>query len=170
MVQNIAQRLEEIGFVFNPYDACVANRTVEGSQHTIKFHVDDMWSSHKHRSVNIKFKKWLNEKYGKYGEVTADHSKYFNYLGVNYDLREKGVLKVDMIDYMKDMVNECPMDLTNASEKHSTTPKLFAESTGKKLDAERHATFRAVVGKGIFAWKRARPDIHTAIAGLSDKQ
>ena len=92
--KTLRKDLEEIGFVFNPYDACVANRTVEGTQHTIKFHVDDMWSSHKHRSVNIKFKKWLNEKYGKYGEVTADHSRYFNYLGVNYDLREKGVLTV----------------------------------------------------------------------------
>ena len=38
--------LEEIGFVFNPYDACVANRDISGKQQTIRFHVDDLWSSH----------------------------------------------------------------------------------------------------------------------------
>ena len=34
--------LESIGFRFNPYDACVANRIVRGEQHTIRFHVDDI--------------------------------------------------------------------------------------------------------------------------------
>jgi hypothetical protein len=34
--------LEDIGFNFNPYDPCVANRKVQGSQQTILFHVDDL--------------------------------------------------------------------------------------------------------------------------------
>jgi hypothetical protein len=29
--------LEKIGFVSNPYDPCVANRTIDGKQHTIHF-------------------------------------------------------------------------------------------------------------------------------------
>ena len=29
--------LESIGFVFNPYDPCVANRTIKGKQQTIRF-------------------------------------------------------------------------------------------------------------------------------------
>jgi hypothetical protein len=32
--------LKDIGFVFNPYDPCVANKKVQGSQQTIVFHVD----------------------------------------------------------------------------------------------------------------------------------
>ena len=32
--------LESIRFVFNPYDACIANRMINGKQQTIKFHVD----------------------------------------------------------------------------------------------------------------------------------
>jgi len=38
--------LEEIGFVFNPYDPCIANRMEAGGQHTVRFHVDDLLSSH----------------------------------------------------------------------------------------------------------------------------
>ena len=36
------QELEKEGFEFNPYDPCVGNRTKNGSQHTIRFHVDDV--------------------------------------------------------------------------------------------------------------------------------
>ena len=38
--------LGSIGFKLNPYDECVANRNVRGKQHTIRFHVDDVLSSH----------------------------------------------------------------------------------------------------------------------------
>ena len=48
--------LEGIGFKFNPYDPCIANRSVKGKQHTIRFHVDDIMSSHIDPSVNDEFK------------------------------------------------------------------------------------------------------------------
>jgi hypothetical protein len=54
--------LEDIGFIFNPYDPCVASRKVQGSQQTILFHVDDLKSSHKAKAVNDQFEKWLNSK------------------------------------------------------------------------------------------------------------
>ena len=38
--------LENIGFKFNDYDPCIANRMVNGNQHTVRFHVDDLLSSH----------------------------------------------------------------------------------------------------------------------------
>jgi hypothetical protein len=34
--------IESIGFEVNPYDICVANRTVKGKQHTVTWHVDDV--------------------------------------------------------------------------------------------------------------------------------
>ena len=63
--------LESIGFVFNPYNACIVNQMVNGKQQTIKFHLDDLLSSHQQREVNDEFLKWLNKKYGHHGEVTA---------------------------------------------------------------------------------------------------
>ena len=53
--------LESIGFVFNPYDACIANRMINGKQQTIKFHMDNLLSSHQQREVNDEFLKWLNK-------------------------------------------------------------------------------------------------------------
>ena len=92
--------LEKKQFVFNPYDPCVANRQRHGSQHTIRFHVDDLMSSHVNRKVNDIFLKWLNKKYGKYGAVKATRGKVHNYLGMTFDYSEKGKVKIDMVDYM----------------------------------------------------------------------
>ena len=62
--------LEE-GFKFNPYDPCIMNWTRKGSQHMIRFHMDDLKSSHKNPKVNDKFEKWLQTKYGELGKVKA---------------------------------------------------------------------------------------------------
>ena len=55
--------LEGIGFIFNNYDPCVCNRMVDGTQHTVRFHVDDLMSSHVDPKVNDDFWEWLNEKW-----------------------------------------------------------------------------------------------------------
>ena len=65
------KRLEEIGFKFNDYDACVANRTVKGRQHTIRYHVDDLLSSHEQKEVNDDFLTWLQSIFGKHKPVTS---------------------------------------------------------------------------------------------------
>jgi hypothetical protein len=44
--------LEDNGFIFNLYDPCVANKKLQGLQQTIVFHVDNLKSSHKLKSVN----------------------------------------------------------------------------------------------------------------------
>ena len=38
--------LEEMDFEINPYDPCVANKVINGSQMTVVWHVDDLKASH----------------------------------------------------------------------------------------------------------------------------
>lgn len=47
--------LESHGCEFNPCDPCVTSRMAKEKQHTIRFHVDDMMSSHRDKEVNTKF-------------------------------------------------------------------------------------------------------------------
>ena len=61
--------MEKQDFVFNPYDPCIANRTKNGKQHTICFHVDDLKSSHAQAKVNDEFASYLIKKYGEIGKV-----------------------------------------------------------------------------------------------------
>jgi hypothetical protein len=91
--------LEDIGFVFNLYGPCVANKKVQGLQQMIVFHVDNLKLSHKLKSVNDKFEKWLNSMYGKHGKVTPTCGRIHNNLGMELDYRKQGELKINMTKY-----------------------------------------------------------------------
>ena len=62
--KKLRRDLEGIGFIVNPYDPCVANRSVYDGQHTVTWHVDDLKSSHKDAKVNDEFTQWLEKTYG----------------------------------------------------------------------------------------------------------
>jgi hypothetical protein len=67
--------LEKIGFKFNPYNPCVANRSLSNLQHMVRFHMDNIKSSHLHPKVNDEFEVWLNQKYGKHAPVKCVRGK-----------------------------------------------------------------------------------------------
>ena len=159
--------LEDIGFEFNPYDPCVANRMVRGKQHTVRYHVDDLMSSHVDSRVNDHFDVWLNKKYGKHGKVKCIRGPKHDYLGMTFDFSEPGKVKINMSDYMKSMVEEFSEKLEPKDIAASPAPEdLFAEGSGPELPKHLAEEYHTMVAKGLFACKRARPDIHTAIASM----
>jgi Reverse transcriptase (RNA-dependent DNA polymerase) len=167
--KKLRKDLEGIGFKINPYDPCVANRMINGKQHTLTWHVDDLKSSHVDSKVNDEFHKWLEKTYGDpKAQVKAVRGKLHDYLAMNLHFEEKGKLKVDMVDYIKSMVKEFPEELGKA-----TCPwneNLFkVDPKSPKLSKEKKELFHTFVAKGLFASKRARPDIQPAIAFLSTR-
>ena len=166
--QRFREDLESHGFEFNPYDPCVANKKVKGSQQTIRFHVDDLMSSHRKKSVNDDFLKWLNKKYGNHGEVKATRGKTHDYLGMVFDFNQKGKVTVDMTEYVQAMVDEV-RDEVKEDDKAPTpsTEDLFhVKEDSPPLSKQQSERFHTLVAKGLFACKRARPDINTTITGL----
>ena len=77
--------LIEIGFKFNPYDPCVANRIEKGHQQTARFHVDDLKSSSKDMRIHDEFAGWLEKKYGAVSPVKVNRGKVHDYLGMTFD-------------------------------------------------------------------------------------
>ena len=157
--------LEGIGFVFNPYDPCVANRMVNKEQHTIRFHVDDIMSSHMDSKVNDEFLQWLNEIHGKHGEVKSTRGKMHDYLGMTFEFTDDGKVKLSMIDYVNDMVDTFPQKIS-ATASTPAKNELFLKNDENPLSKEEHETYHTFVAKGLFLCKRARPDVHTTIAAL----
>jgi hypothetical protein len=161
--KTVRKDLEDIGFIFNPYDPCVANTKVQGLQQTFIFHVDDLKSSHKMKLVNDQFEKWLNSKYGNHGKVTATRGKVHNYLGMELDYWKRGELKINMTKYVENMLNNFPVQLGKKdAAKTPAANSLFNLGTGAKLDTKRSEIFHTFVAKGLFLCKRARPDIQQA--------
>jgi hypothetical protein len=86
---------------------------------------------------------------------------------MTFDFTSPGKVKVDMTDYVAGMLEDFPVKFKPTEV--ATTPAaedLFAEGTSEKLNKEQAELFHTFVAKGLFACKRARPDIHTAIALL----
>ena len=159
--------LETQDFIFNPYDPCVANRIVDGHKKTIIFHVDDVMSSHIKPQVNDDFEIWLNKMYGEYGEVKTTRGDVYEYLGMKFIFdRKKGEVKVDMNDYIGNMIEEFPIKFDKTKRDKPITlasTGLFEEDTSKKLGEKDRETFHKFTAKGLFASKRARQDIAPAI-------
>jgi hypothetical protein len=161
--------IESIGFVVNPYDPCVANRIVNGKQHTVTWHVDDLKSSHVDPKVNNEFLEWLQKKYGQLCEVKAKRGDRHDYLAMTLDYSTPGVVKVDMTEYVKSMVEEFPKEL-DGKAKFPWTEKLFkVDEKSKKLSTEQAKTFHTFVMKGMFVGKRGRQDIQPGIAYLTTR-
>jgi hypothetical protein len=136
-------------------------------QQTIVFHVDNLKLSHKSKSVNDKFKKWLNSMYGKHGKVTATRGRIHDYLGMELDYRKQGELKINMTTYVENMLNDFPVKLGKKDvAKTPARDNLFNLGTGAKLDTNRSEIFHTFVAKGLFLCERARPDIQQAILVL----
>jgi len=168
--QKFREDLESIGFKFNIYDPCVANRMINNKQHTIRFHVDDILSSHVDSEVNDGFLQWLNKMYGSVKEVSAKRGDVHKYLGMIIDFRSKGKVKFRMDDYVVDMLNEFPSKV--GSKDTASTPAssgLFDDKNSKLLDHRKKEQFHTFVAKCLFLSKRARPDIQLTVAVLSTR-
>ena len=126
--------MEKIGCKINPYDPCVANKTINGKQHTISWHVDDLKSSHVDSKVNDDFHVWLQKEYGAIKEVTTTRGKVHEYLGMRLDYSIPGQVKIDMTDYVKNMIEEFPLDLSG-DKSTPATGRLFDTSKGKPVNA-----------------------------------
>ena len=102
---NFYSDIEDIGFEFNPYRPCVANQIVNKKHHTIRFHIDNLMSSHIDSEVNAFLLKWTNNIYGTYGEVQETHNKVHKYLAMTINFSDTGKVKFDMVDYIGNMID-----------------------------------------------------------------
>ena len=92
--------LTKHGFQINPYNACVANKTINGHQCTLAWHVDDIKASHKDPKVIDWIIETLQEEYGNEAPLTISCGKVHSYLEMQLDFRKPGKLIVDMSDYI----------------------------------------------------------------------
>ena len=163
--------IEKIGFVVNPYDICVANRMVNGKQHTITWHVDDVKSSHVDPKVNDEFHEWCEKMYGsdETGHVKVVRGKTHDYLAMVLDYSQEDKLRIDMRYYVKDMLEKFPEDV-EAIKKAPWSDKLFkVDEKSNILEDSRKAIFHTFVMKAMFLCKRGRPDIGIAICFLASR-
>ena len=103
--QKFCKDLESIDFVFNEFDPCVVNRIRDGNHHPIRYHVDDVISSHLNSKVNDEFAAWANKVYGKLKKVEVHCGRIHDYLGMCLNFQqEKGKVHISQCDHVADLI------------------------------------------------------------------
>ena len=162
--------LEEMGFEVNPYDPCVANKTIEGAQCTVVWHVDDLKISHRDESVVDEVIEELSAVYD--GKCKVHRGGVHDYLGMDLDFESKpGVLIMSMIKYLQKIIEEWPEQLTS-TKVTPASDHLFTvrpDDEREALPEEMAHQFHRTVAQLLFLCMRARPDIQTAISFLTTR-
>ena len=99
-----------MGFVINPYDPCVANKMVNGTQMTIRWHVDDLMISHVSQDKIMKVVQGIKDIYGE--NLAETVGTVHNYLGMTFDYSFTREVRVNMWDYLGKVIKEFPEEIT----------------------------------------------------------
>ena len=133
--------MKSAGFELNPYDLCVANKIVNGSQMTVCWHVDDLKVSQIDPNEITKFGEWLSETYGV--SVATHRGKVHDYLGMIFDFSSKGKVMIHMIEYIKTIIDDFPEEII-ATKTSPAADHLFTvkdESLATPLQEEQAMAF-----------------------------
>ena len=120
--------LREMGFDINPYDPCVANKTINGTQMTIRWHVDDLMISHLSQD---KIMKVVQERKDIYGEnLTATVGTVHDYLGMMFDYSFSREVRINMWDYLGRVIKNSPRRLPERARRRQVITFSRCARTG----------------------------------------
>jgi hypothetical protein len=108
----------------------------------------------------------MESEFGKEAPLTKTRGDLHEYLGMTIDYSEKGKVKFTMIDYIKGMLEELPVDMDGTAPNPATSHLFEVNESATKLPNAMSDLFHHNTAKLLFLCKRARPDIQTAVAFL----
>lgn len=159
--------LTAMGFVLNPYDPCVANKIVDGSQLTVSWHVDDLTLSSVNEPALMDVIQRLKEIYGT--NLTANVGPIHDYLGMTFDYSTPGQVEISMDKYIANIINTFPEPITDVSATPATDKLFVVRENDRPLPEHQATMFHHVVARLLFASTRVRRDIQTTVAFLTTR-
>jgi hypothetical protein len=73
-----------------PYNYCIVNKVLNGSQCTIVWYVDDLKISHRSKIVVSQIMEPMKDEFGKDMDLTIAQGEVHDYLGIRIDFSKKG--------------------------------------------------------------------------------
>jgi hypothetical protein len=155
--------LQDMGYELNPYDACVANKMVDGKQCTICWYVDDNKISHVDDKVVTDVIDKIETRFGK---MTVTRGKEHVFLGMHIKFHDDGTVSIKMKDYIKEAIADFGEDITRSAATPATRKLFEIDETSEVLSVGDSEIFHSVTAKLLYVSKRSRLDIQLAIAFL----
>jgi hypothetical protein len=136
-----------MGFELNPYDACVANKLINGSQCTVLWYVDDNKISHKDPDVVSDVINRIEERFGK---MTVTRGRNHLFLGMRFLYNEDGTISVSMRTYLEESIQESNLDVVKTAATPARKDLFDIDVESEKLDKCESETFHSVVAKLLY--------------------
>ena len=162
-----SRTLEKEGFKINPYDRCVANKTINGKQCTIVWYVDDNKVSHEDPVVVSNIIKLMNEHFG---ELTVTRGNKHRFLGMNITLSKNKSIEIEMREQVQKVIDmftladgrEVNDIVTSPAQRHLRD----VSPDGYPLTNEMSESFHSIVATLLWIMKWSRPDLETVVVFL----
>ena len=161
-----AKTLVDMGFILNPYDRCVANKTVNGSQLTVAWYVDDCKVSHADPEVVTDF---IDSLKPHFGELTTSRGRKHTFLGINFEMTENGYVELEMKEQQKEAIQSFGEDVSGVAVSPARYHLFNVRDNATPLSEEKADIFHSVVAKMLYIMKRVRPDLEPTVAFLSTR-
>ena len=159
--------LKSLGFVLNPYDPCVANAMIDGSQCTVAWYVDDNKISHVDTSVVDRI---IDAIEADFGEMTKTRGDMHSFLGMDiaFDRDDKSV-SIGMKSYLKEAIAESQLGICRSAATPATKTLFEIDPNSQPLVEAEARIFHSVVSKLLYVSLRGRPDLLVAISFLTTR-
>jgi hypothetical protein len=142
--------LQELGFTLNPYDNCVANKTIDGTQCSVLWHVDDLQILHVNQAVLEDLVGMLNKQYGKLDPLIVTRGDIHDYLGMTLDYSTPGRVTIRMGNYVRDLLEEAPEDMGGTAATPAADHLFTVSENPTYLDDAESELFHHTTAKLLF--------------------
>jgi hypothetical protein len=158
--------LKTMGFKVNPYDPCVANCMIDGSQCTIAWYVDDTKISHVNPDVVTKIIDTLEEHFGK---MTVTRGREHVFLGMNILYTEEQTAEITMQPYLKEAIDDYLHDITYEAATPAKRDLFEVDASATRLTKDAADNFHSISMKLLYVAIRARMDIILPVGFLATR-
>jgi ABC-type transport system involved in cytochrome bd biosynthesis, ATPase and permease components len=163
--EDLSGHLEDMGFEANPYDPCVMNRNIQGSQCTVAWHVDDLKISHKSQAIVDRMLKRLSDIYG---DLSITRGSKHTFVGMDLEFKN-GEVTVGMESYLHESIEAFPEEINKKVNSPAASHLYNINPDAKKLPEHMREIFHSVVAKLLFVATRGRPDLQPTISFLTSR-
>ena len=150
---HIPNFLISIGFLKSDYDECVFTKVHGEDIIHIGMFVDDFIITSKNFNYIKEFEDVLRNKFK---EITINHNKVQDYLGMQLDFTKSGEVNITMPNYIDNLITEYNI---NKFKKYPSDLNLFNITDEIVLSQEKQEHLHSGVAKLLYLSTRTRPDI-----------
>jgi hypothetical protein len=163
--------LTSLGYTINPYDPCVANKTIKGSQIMVCWHVDDLFIGHNDPAVVSSLLTWLSNRFDTEDKkLNTTRGHLHHHPGMNIDFSTPGSVTFEMTKYIDKIITAFPEKITGVSStpasNHLFQVRPLAEAC--ILPEEQARAYHHSTAQLLFL-SRVRRDIQTTVAFLTTR-